>query len=573
MELNKIKDKIDTKVLLSRPLPEWCKILCEECQVYVCEGNYIAKRVDEINYKFCSKEEAEVILEDNLYTLLKYKYFQERTEQIDERIQAITKSMLINLKSNLIRVTFDKNCPNRLISYLPDYCCAFRNGVYDFKNNKWFFKYEITELPTLSNHIYSYNENYVIMWYFNLDFQELGVNINEIELSEFVDMWKELTKTNKNYCFELMYNMAHDMANVFDIKRFEHLCEICGYLSLQSFSQHMVLLIGSGQNGKNSLFDGCFTNRLRPAPSALDLESIEEDKFATGTLENTCHNIFLETAPKSFVKSNMIKALTGSMNQSINHKGVSVYSGIINCKYIFAGNDRDNIKFKDNTVGFRRRVNLFEIYYQWDPAKKFLKRGDYYDTSFSDDLHEIKDDLINTLTFVYFAMFGIKKATNNFTQNFKFTYNEWNITFEDVDLDFKETISNIGLVDILRYMYTHPKEVVLKDFNKKSFQNRHDLFEKVKTENFKDFVAYSIKTLIKEDADIEEWAEVNDMFTNNSAYLSLRCLQSLINYMDSNSSFTKKIKQVFHINTLERLNDNLPFVKIIITNGKIIIKN
>ena len=76
------------------------------------------------------------------------------------------------------------------------------------------------------------------------------------------------------------------------------------------------------------------------------------------------------------------------MYQSVEHKGLNRYSSIINCKYIFAGNDQDNIKFSDNTTGFRRRINVFEIFYQWDSQKRFMKKGDYYDSQFTDDLRE-----------------------------------------------------------------------------------------------------------------------------------------------------------------------------------------
>ena len=59
------------------------------------------------------------------------------------------------------------------------------------------------------------------------------------------------------------------------------------------------MLIGSGQNGKNSLFDGCFSNRVIPRPAANDLDAIEGDRFITGALENKAHNIFLETSAKT----------------------------------------------------------------------------------------------------------------------------------------------------------------------------------------------------------------------------------------------------------------------------------
>lgn len=572
MELEQIRDSLDTNILLSRPLTEWYKKLTDECQVYICEGNYLAKRIDEINYKFCSKEEAEVILEDNLYILLKYFHFKERSEQIEERIQRIVKGLLVNIKSNLKKVSFDKNSPNQLIEYIPNYCCAFRNGVYNFKDNCWLFKYEIVPIEGLHNYIYMYDDKYAITWYFNYDFNDIGVNINETSLEEFVELMKELTKTNKNYCFELMYNMSHNQEHEFDMNRFKHLCEICGYLLIPQFTQHVVMLIGSGQNGKNSLFDGCFTNRLVPRPSALDLDSIEEDNFATGVLENTCHNIFLETSPKSFTKSNMLKALTGSMIQSINHKGVQMYSGILNCKYLFAGNDRDNIKFKDNTIGFLRRINLFEIYYHWDSDKKYLKYGDYYDTSFSDDLHEIKDDLLNNSLFVYFGMYGIKEGTKNFSSNFKFTYNEWTLDYEEIDQSLKDMLSNINLKQLFVYLYDHPGEIHVKNYKQQNLNNNLALFDLYNTSDYKDFLEKAIKIITNKEKEEEEYMNLCARIMDNFTYISTKALFDIYSPRDYNpSAFSKAIKKIYHIQDFERFHGNRAFVKIIINENQLTI--
>lgn len=568
MQLNELKEKVDTQALLVRSLTDWYVILAKECQVYACEGNYLAKRFDEINYKFCGIEEATQILTDNLYVLLTYKYFTERSEQIDERITQIVRGFTLNLKRVLKRVSFDDSTDSKKISYLPNYCCAFRNGVYNFKDNCWFMRYNVTSLPLLNNKIYLYDENYAIMWYFNYDFEDLGISVADTQLKDFITVMQDFTKNNKNYCFELVYNMSHDSNDNFEYAKFEHLCEILGYTTLQSFSQHIVLLIGSGQNGKNSLFDGCFTNRVRPLPSALDLDTIEEDKFVTGTLENTCHNIFLETSPKIYTRSNMIKALTGSTNQSINKKGVPVYSGIINCKYIFAGNDKDNIKFKDNTTGFRRRLNLFEIFYHWDSQKYFLKRGDYYDTSFSDDLRELKKDTLNTTVFVYLAMYGIKTATNNFTSNFKFTYNDWSDDYADIDVFLKDKVNSIRLIDVLEYLIIYSSQnvashVKLKDKSsiKKLAQENNLPYEK--------FLEKCIQDLQSDD--IETKMYTVEMLESNIKFISIKALQTITELSGRLSllAFTKDLKAAFKISNIHRFNQNLAYVECVFNNERL----
>ena len=61
-----IANAVDTEALISRPLSDWRPILSQECQVYVFGENYIAKRFDAINFKFCEKQEAKEILIDNI---------------------------------------------------------------------------------------------------------------------------------------------------------------------------------------------------------------------------------------------------------------------------------------------------------------------------------------------------------------------------------------------------------------------------------------------------------------------------------------------------------------------------
>ena len=54
---------VDNTTLLKRGLSEWRPLLAEECQVYVFGEGYLAKRFDQINFKFCSKNEAKDILD------------------------------------------------------------------------------------------------------------------------------------------------------------------------------------------------------------------------------------------------------------------------------------------------------------------------------------------------------------------------------------------------------------------------------------------------------------------------------------------------------------------------------
>lgn len=558
-----ITGAVDTAALLARPLPEWRPVLAEECQVYVFGENYIAKRFDTINYKFCEKNEAKEILIDNLYALLRYKYFPKVTEETDDRISKIVSSFTANLKTTLRKISLDKNSDADVVNMIPDYCIAFRNGVYNFKDNCWLFKYNVLKLPKISNTIYLYDPSYIIMWYLDYDFESLDINMNETTLSDFVEIMKDLTKnSSRNYCFELLYNMSHDYTNKFDMEKFEHLCEILGYTILQSFSQYFVMLIGAGQNGKNSLFDGCFTSKVVPRPASNSLDDIENDKFITGAIENHSHNIFLETSAKTYTESKMIKNLTGSVYQTIEQKGVNKYSGYINCKYIFAGNDQDRIKFSDTTTGFRRRINMLEIFYQWDAGKRFLKQGDYFDTSFSDNLHEIKDDILNTTAFIYFGMYGIMKATKNFNSNFKFTFNDWNYKYTDVDLDMKEKIELVDNLKIVEYITSSRNA---KEEGKAFFFDLHKgrLYS---SQGMKEVGVNSYDEMIEMFKDTQQFVAY---FAEHDVYMSLRGIQAIIKDFTSSMAFTQSFKKTFAITNFEPLYGNKPYVKVTFVNGRL----
>lgn len=558
-----LENAVDTSAYLIKPLVDWREQLAEECQVYVYGENYIAKRFDAINFKFCSVKEATEVLNDNLYALLRFKYFPKLTEEIDKRIDDIVKSFTRNLKTTLKKISFDKNTDSIHVNMIPNYCQAFRNGVYDFKNNCWLFKYDILRIEALKNNIYLYDNKYVILWYFDFNFEPLPFGIFDLTLQDFIDVMKETSKKKHNYCFELMYNIAHDNADEFSLERFNHLCEILGYTILQDFSQNFVLLIGSGQNGKNSLFDGCFSNRVVPKPVANSLDDLEQDDFITGALENKYHNIFLETSPKTYTESTMLKAITGSMDQTIHHKGIDKYQGVINTKFIYAGNDQEKIKFSDSTTGFRRRINIFEIWYHWDAQKKFMKKGDYYDTTFSDSLYELKEDMNNTIIYIYFAMYGLLSATKDFTVNFKFSTNDWRLSYSDADIELKETLQTISSNKIVNFMKNNEEEgkVLFYSMDKKKLYTSR-VFTDLGYKDYKDLI-----DLIDDDE------KRTAFFVDYDVYISLRSLQKIMKFNGSSTSFTQNLKKIYNDITFEPCYNNKLYVKITFVDKRLKIIN
>ena len=561
-EVNTLIEKVDTAVYAEVPISNWRKMLAEECQVYVFGESYLAKKFDQINYKFCSKDEAKEILIDNLYALLRHKYFPAISEEVDDKIQKIVSNFTMNIKTTLKKVSFDTNADCNIIKMLPDYCIAFRNGVYDFKDGDWLFRYHVLELEDLSNKIYLYTRDYVILWYMDYDFEPLDFKITDIGMPDFIDIMKELTKVDRNFAFELLWNISHNAENKFDYKRFKHLCEILGYTCLQSFNEEFVMLIGTGQNGKNSLFDGCFTSKVIPKPINNSLEDIEEDKFITGSLENRYHNFFFETEEKTHTTCKTLKNITGSMYQTIHSKGIMKYSGIINCKWIFSANDQDKVKFSDTSTGFRRRINMMEIYYRWDKNKKFLKGTDYYDTTFSDSLSEIKNNPFNTTIFIYFAMYGIMFGTKNFTENFKFSSNDWNETYTDIDLDLKERVSGLDFSKVLSY---------IKGGGQRAYNECEELFYDVEQTKLS-----KSKTL--EDIGYRGYDEMIEALTNeeirttffaeNDVLMSVRILQNIIRDLRPAKSFSQELKKTYNIRQYTTIN-NRPYVKVSFIRNKL----
>lgn len=576
--IDNIIQSVDQQVLITRPLADWLPILAEDCQVYqIDNGGFLAKRFSQINFTFCDIKTATEILIDNLHALLRNKYFVMLTDEALDRTIQIVNKMTTNLRAVLKTVTFNKRNlgENKNLFYIqeiPDACVAFRNGVYDFRKAKWLFKYNKLQLSTGAT-LVEYDKNYFVRWYINYNFEPLDFSLTDISLEEFIQVLRELNDVQRNYCFELVYNMSHTAEHKFDINRFEHMCQILGYTCLNSFSQYFVMLIGAGQNGKNSLFDGCFTPHVIPKPAANDLDAIEQDRFITGTLEGHAHNIFLETCAKTYRESKNIKSLTGSPDQTIEHKNIAKYSGIVNCKFVFAGNDKQEVKFSDTTNGFLRRINMFEIFYTWDSKKEFLKNGDYYDASFSQDLRELKNDQLNTTIFVYLAMYGIKSATNNFENVFEFTHNEWNAEYADIDHDLKKRIEKIKCEHLLDWCRVSKENMTLGKTAIFNASTRRNIIYSIVDDNDVQIFG-SFESLANASKHIDE---VNEDIYCGSEYIedidelfiSLQFLKSFLDVGTSQSMFNRNVQKIYGTNCISRLGANVACIHCTFKKGKL----
>lgn len=586
---DEITSKIDSGIAMNRSLTDWRQILTKECQVYVYEQQYLGKRFDQVHYKFMGIDEAKEVLIDNLYAILLYKYFPTINDEVLNKIDTIVKSMSRNIKTFLTKISFaDENnyFQGLKMHRVPNSAVAFANGIFDFKANRFIQKYEKIYIPTINNTIVLY-PTYIIEWNFDFDFEPLPINIMDTSFEEFIDIMKTLDTSQKNYCWELFYNMSHDINNRFSMDRMIHLAEILGYTLIPQFLQYFVLLIGSGQNGKNSLFDGCFSAKVIPRPVANSIESIENDRFITASLENACHNIFLETSAKTYTDSNMLKALTGSMFQTIENKGVNKYSGVINCKYVFAGNDQSKIKFSDTTTGFRRRINIFEIYYAWDSDHRFMKYGDYYATDFSGDLHELKEDITNTICYIYLGMYGILSATKRFSKDFKFSYNEWTDAYSDIDVGLKEFFTEIADPELYFSIWgdtrflddEHQKAAFYNDTGKVRLYSL-DCLKPLGVFGYETAIRYfkSTTSMVVVGADMEEdtieESNVRLFFADKDFYVSLAYLRAMaIKHtkmaIGSQRDFNDKFKKIFPTVSYSMCSRREPYVRMRLIGNKL----
>ena len=570
VNFNKLIDSVNTEQYLDMSLATWRARLAQEVGCYVCDDQYLCRKFDQINFNFCTLSEAEEIVRDNVYCLLRYKYLTHKTDDVEKRINDIVRNFCANIKTSLLRTTLRENSPEDCykVKMLQRGEIAFHNGVYSFIENRWIIRYKKVYLEDLRNTLYEYNHTEdkngrIVTWYYNFDFQPLNINIMDVELSDFFDAIKAMNEKRKNLCFELMYNMAHDMNDIFSWDRFVHLCEIIGFLLDASPIQKFVMLIGSGQNGKNSLIDGCLSKKIWPTPIGNSISQLEEDKFASGTLVNRYHNICLETSTRaaSYKDNTNLKELTGSTEHTVEKKGENKFNTYINCKFLFSANDQDRIKFSDNTEGFKRRINMLELYYRWDEKKDFLRKGDYYDTSFSEDLREITTDMRNVVYFIYFGMFGIKEATSGFKKlNFSFSHNDWNIDYSDIDFDLKESIERITVDHILLYMETHypDSKATLFGTDKKRLYENNELKELGYTQGYNDLVSL----LRNPDAYMS-------FFANNDVYINLKVLKDIAKIEGSSNNFTTNIKKLYGLKKLESLYNNQPYLKVNLASGKI----
>lgn len=529
-----IKYKTLADDLLKKSDYEWRHILSKDINVYkTSSGKYIYREYDKISYSKCINFEGTLVpaIKKNVEMLLRYKYFNDiytspnilsdpdLLGNIDKRMLEIKKSFVDFLESTISRVklmdyndynekllSFDNEDSNRfeMLRKLPDYAIAFNDGVYDFKNDCWLFKYSKINITSpiindFKGQIIEYEDKtFIIEWHIEMDFMDMigvyksileALNIKsvcDLKESGIKDMFEyfrsesvfDINTYNKkgkrvpNYgiTFALLNNMSHDEHLYLSYDKLVHLCQIMGYSLKNSFDSHFIYFIGSGGNGKDSLITGSFLKFLdEDSYTTISISDINNDKFATSNLVDSHINVYMENSTTNAVIKELqtLKALTGGNSVTVEAKGQQKTKVNINARVISAANNKDDLVFQDSSDGLIRRINMCEIFYTWDSDGDYLNKGnkDFYNVVYSPNFKEIYNNPFNLLTYIMFGMAGLAINTRDFTlDDSKFLYNDWSSKYIDLDIELRDKLDNIKIDDIYSVILNPKFKTILNNF-------------------------------------------------------------------------------------------------------------
>lgn len=469
-DIKSIEANLIEQRFLNSSFQEKIKMLIPDLLCYRVDEKYLVRKHEDVQWKYCADEDVlwKQYVKINLDIAFDNKYLAVSLKERKSENEAL------ELKEKLVRYTqnhFTSFIPAAEISNLPDpsaaredaaeddgskpkklyrlppSCVAFANGVWDFARGKWLFRYNVLPMPEMNSRLLDYEpvdsqtakelglerecakgNPFCVMWYFkDGEFKELfDKSVFEMKPQAFYDMLRERNETHPSLCFELVSNMSHDVSDRFDIGKFEHICQIMGYAIDSQRVQKFVILIGSGGNGKNALFDNGFGRLIQPKPFSLSLGRIEEGKFLGG-LETHQHNFSFETKSGHAYSLDKLKELTGG-SADLDDKYVRNHSvDDLNVKFIFSCNDVDSLKLNDSSAGFDRRKNFLELFYQYDSEYKFMQRNpDYYKADLGIECANMVGNPEHVSMFCYMAMYGIYRATNGFkSSDWKFCEDDY----------------------------------------------------------------------------------------------------------------------------------------------------
>ena len=163
-------------------------------------------------------------------------------------------------------------------------------------------------------------------------------------------------------------------------------------------------------------------------------------------------------------------------------------------------------------------------------------------------------------------MYGIMNATEKFTKNFTFSYNDWNSKYTDIDLDIKEKVDNIDNTKLIDYILTNDKT---KEESKTMFFDltKHRLYA---SSGMLDFGVKTYDAMLDLFKDQEMFVAY---FAEHDVYMSVRSIQAIIKDLSPATSFTQLLKKLYMLNSLQYLSSNKAYVKVTFINNKLKILN
>lgn len=322
------------------------------------------------------------------------------------------------------------DAPVELVT-LPPWCIAFRDGVYDFKSNKWAYMYDVVSIPETHDKIVVMPEGHrhdFIEWWLDISFRPMfgvGFPLSSMSIPAFIEMMREACKTpeGESFVFELMWNMSHDQKKEFSVDKFRQLAEAMGYLVTPAFIEKFVVVCGAGSNGKNTLFEDMFAGK-RLIPGKVSYNMVKLSKMqSTFSLIGSHHNVSFESPSIQLRDMSMLKEMTGSSLQRVNVYGKTEEVDF-SMKFLFCTNSQEDMKIPDTTDAVVRRIEVVELWWTYDEGLEYMHEGDklWYDTTYSRGMLD-EDRCISD--FCTIAMMGCWSATDGFKKKFTFTKNDF----------------------------------------------------------------------------------------------------------------------------------------------------
>lgn len=388
-------------------MDQWQQKLTIECNVFQCSNKlFLVRTFDSITFYYCDEKTAKSVLHDNLISILKYNYFL-KSPKYEKKIKEIVNYMTTNFRMVLYKLSLNNN--KNLFQELPVYCLSFKNGVYDFKNNKWLFKYKYINIQGSNNNLITYTSLYIIRYYINIDFQPFDFSIMDKPFHVFLK--EERSKNKVDNLLKIFTNLSHDRELKLNIGVANGVAKIFGYMLYNKVLLKPVF-VQTKDVAFFYLLNNIFNKYILPKATSFTPKHYDIYNYSYSLLENHYHNIVMICSKESY-PFYRLENLCLSPYQTIDTR-TERYNGFIYAKQIFFIDQFSNLKIPTSSPLFSS-LYIFVSNYN----RKTYNSHSISDNSIYDDF-DYSFNLKDIILFIYISMYGIKKATNDFNNEFEF---------------------------------------------------------------------------------------------------------------------------------------------------------